>query len=704
MSIPRGRERDGIARSTFAAAASLGCVLFSLFMTSNSTAAAPMAAPYGSWASPLSAQAVAAGGINFGDLRSVNGRLYWTENVPAAGGATSVFSLYNGVAAPVTPDGANVRTRVHEYGGAPFIVVGDTIYYSQLSDQRLYAIKAGGTAAPLTPANYRYADCLALAAGENSGAALICVREDHTDPAIVRNTLVRLTLPPAGMAAGGAAGAGDAAGAGSTAGAGEVLFEGTDFVAYPRLSPDGRRLAFISWNHPNMPWDGTELKVAELTPQGLKAPVVIAGGASESVLEPQWDGDGTLYFISDRSGFWNLYAQRDGSVPVWPRAAEFAEPLWSLGQANYVLLGDGRAVLSFSERGMGKLAIVDLKAGTARVLDLPYVDFSHLTKIDGRHIAAIAAASTSPLSIVSIDIANSKATTLRTAGHSPLAPEAVSVARPIDFPSAQGRTAHAFYYPPANPRYRGTAGTLPPLLALVHGGPTAQASQALRSSVQFWTSRGFAVVDVNYGGSSGYGRAYRQELNGNWGVVDAEDVIAAVRFLVSAKRADPARTAISGGSAGGYTVLVALSTSDVFRAGADFFGVSDMTALARDTHKFESRYLDSLIGPLPQAQAVYDSRSPLNHLDGFKVPVIVLQGADDPIVPPNQSARIVEALRARRVPVAYVLYPGESHGFRKPETIINSLQAELSFFGQVFGFKPADQLPPLTIEGLVPGS
>jgi dipeptidyl aminopeptidase/acylaminoacyl peptidase len=690
MSIPRG-EPDGIAGSPFAAAAGLGAVFFNLLaMTAHGAVVAPLKAPYGSWASPLSAQAVAAGGINFGDLRSVDGRLYWTESVPSAGGAVSVFSAAadaaNGAAAQVTPDGVNVRTRVHEYGGAPFVVVGDTIYYSQFSDQRLYALKRGGTPAPLTPAGYRYADCVAVRGAGDAAAALICVREDHTDPAHVRNTLVRLTLPAA-----------------AAAGAGDVIFEGTDFVAYPRLSPDGQRLAFISWNHPNMPWDGTELKVAELTPQGLKTPVLIAGGASESVLEPQWDRDGTLYFISDRSGFWNLYAQRGNSAhAVWPHAAEFAGPLWSFGQANYVLLGDGRAVAAFNERGLEKLAIVDLKAGTARELNLPYVEFSHLVKIDGGHIAAITSSATTPLSIVSIAIAAPKATTLRTAGASPLPAEAVSAAIAIDFPSASGRTAHAFYYAPVNPRYRGTPGTLPPLLALVHGGPTGQASPALHSSVQFWTSRGFAVVDVNYGGSSGYGRAYRRALNGQWGVVDAEDVIAAVRFLIADKRADPERTAISGGSAGGYTVLVALSTSDVFRAGADFFGVSDMTALVRDTHKFESRYLDSLIGPLPQAKAVYDSRSPLNHLDGFKVPVIVLQGADDPIVPPNQSERIVEALRARHVPVAYVLYPGESHGFRKPETVINSLQAELSFFGQVFKFKPADELPPLKIEGLAP--
>jgi dipeptidyl aminopeptidase/acylaminoacyl peptidase len=651
---------------------------------SASAGVSPTIAPYGSWASPLSAEALAAGGIGFGDLRSADGRLYWLENVPARDGAVSLFSLGDGVTAQVTPDSANVRSRVHEYGGAPFVVMGDTVYYSQFSDQRLYELRrGGGTPTPLTPLNYRYADCIAIPASADSTAALICVREDHTDPANVRNALVRLPIP--------------------IAGAGEVLFGGSDFVSYPRLSHDGRRLAFITWNHPNMPWDGTELKVAELTPQGLKTPVVVAGGATESVLEPQWDDDGTLYFISDRSGFWNLYAQRAaGPQPVWPRAAEFADPLWSFGQSNYVLLGDGRAVVSFGERGITRLAVLNLKTGAGQVLDLPYVEFSHLARIDAQHVAAIAGASKSLESIVRIDIASSKATTLRTAGQSPLPADCISAAVPIDFPSAHGRTAHAFYYPPVNARYRGVPGTLPPLLALVHGGPTAQASPALRSGVQFWTSRGIAVVDVNYGGSSGYGRAYRRLLNGNWGVVDAEDVIAAVRFLIDTARADRKRTAITGGSAGGYTVLVALSSSDVFRAGTDRFGISDMTALARDTHKFESRYLDSLIGPLPQAQAIYDQRSPLNHLDGFKVPVLVLQGADDPVVPPNQSQRIVDALRARHVPVSFILYPGESHGFRKPETIINSHQAELAFYGQVFGFKPADQLPPLTIEGLAP--
>ena len=651
----------------------------------SAPSATPTVAPYGSWASPLSAEALAAGGINFSDLLSANGRLYWSENVPARGGEIAVFSHGTGAAAQVTPNGANVRTRVHEYGGAPFVVVGDTIYYSQLSDQRLYELKPGGAPNAVTPADYRYADCIASPGAAKSAAALVCVREDHRNPAHVRNVLVRLPLPVAGP--------------------GEVLFDGSDFVSYPRLSPDGRRLAFITWNHPNMPWDGTELRVSELTAAGLKPSVVVAGGAAESVLEPQWGGDGTLYFISDRSGFWNLYADRAGGAqPIWPRAAEFATPLWQFGQSNYVLLGDGRAVVCFRERGIAHLAVIDLAKGTGHELDLPYLEFSHLTRVDAQHVAAIVGAAKSLASIVSIDVASGKAMTLRTAGASPLHADSISSAVAIDFPSAHGRTAHAFYYAPTNPHYRPEPGDLPPLLALVHGGPTSQASPALRSNVQFWTSRGIAVVDVNYGGSSGYGRAYRQLLNGNWGVVDVEDVIAAVRFLVGTKRADALRTAISGGSAGGYTVLVALSTSDVFHAGTDRFGVSDMTALARDTHKFESRYIDSLIGPLPEAQAVYDSRSPLNHLDGFKVPVLVLQGADDPVVPPNQSQRIVAALRARHVPVAYILYQGESHGFRRPETIINSQQAELSFYGQIFGFKPADQLPPLPIEGLAPSS
>jgi dipeptidyl aminopeptidase/acylaminoacyl peptidase len=365
-----------------------------------------------------------------------------------------------------------------------------------------------------------------------------------------------------------------------------------------------------------------------------------------------------------------------------------------------VLLGNGHAVAKFSEQGIDKLAVIDLRHGNTRVLDLPYVEFYQLAKLDSRHVAALVGSTDAPQAVMRIDIEQPGATLIRSSGTTPLTKDSISIAKSIDYPAANGEVAHALYYPPRNAGFVAPPGTLPPLLTFVHGGPTSQATPSFASRIQFWTSRGFAVVDVNHRGSSGYGRAFRRELNGAWGIVDVEDSIAAVRYLVKTGAADPAHTAISGGSAGGYTVLNALSSSDVFKAGADYYGISDITALAQDTHKFESRYLDSLIGPYPAAKSVYEGRSPLNHLDGFKVPLIVLQGADDPVVPPNQSEKIVDALRKRRVPVAYLLFPGESHGFRKPENITRALEAELSFYGQVFGFKPADSLPPLKIEGL----
>jgi dipeptidyl aminopeptidase/acylaminoacyl peptidase len=639
---------------------------------------APKIAPYGSWSSPLSAEALSGSRIGLGDLRSVGGKLYWTQTLPAAGGISALFSMAGrGPATQISPGAINVRTRVHEYGGAPYVVAGDTVYFSQFSDQRLYALGPNGGPTALTPLGYRYADC--VASSDRRKASLICVREDHTDPANVRNTLVQLSLPDGG--------------------AGDVLFGESDFVSFPRMSSDGRHLAFVAWNHPHMPWDATELKVATRGENGFGTPITVAGGAAESVMDPQWDGDGTLYFLSDRNGYWNLYAWNGTDVrSIWARAAEFAKPQWMLGQTHYALTGNGCALVSFGERGVQRLAVVDLREGTGRVLDLPYVEYADFARLDADHIAAIAASAYAPNTIVMIDLRAGTATTLHDVG-APVLPRAyVSVAQPVDFPSMHGRTSHAFFYAPSNPGFAAPLGTLPPLLTLVHGGPTSQASPAYASRIQFWTSRGFAVVDVNYGGSSGFGRAYRQQLNGQWGVVDVEDVVAAARYLGGTGRADPARMAISGGSAGGFTVLAALSTSEVFKAGADYYGVSDMTVLARDTHKFESRYLDSLIGPLPAAQAIYDSRSPLNHLAGFKAPLIVFQGADDQVVPPNQSALIVEALRARGIPLAYLLFPGEGHGFRKPENVIRALQAELSFYSQIFGFTPADALPPLIIQ------
>jgi dipeptidyl aminopeptidase/acylaminoacyl peptidase len=637
--------------------------------------AAAKVAPYGSWASPISAESLAEGAINVADLRAVDGKLYWLESRPAEGGRMVAMTGDAAGVTQLTPEGFNVRTRVHEYGGAAYIVVGETLYFSHFKDQRLYAQAPGGPPHPITPEGYRYADCAPA-----PGGGLICVREDHTNPADVKNAVVALSLKD-----------GDA---------GQVLFGQTDFVAYPRVSPDGKRLAWMAWDHPNMPWDNTTLHVADLGPGGLTNVRTIAGGGEESAMEPQWGADGALYFISDRTGFWNLYELRDGETrALMPRDAEFAGPLWGLGQANYVLLPDGRIAASYGGEGGDQLVVI-APDGAVRQIPLPFSGLGALHGLDAHTIALIASSPDQTAAVITVDIDSGEVTLIRRPSPAAIDPRYISHAQAITFPTAGGRTAHALYYPPTNGDFTAPAGSLPPLIVQAHGGPTGQASGAFSLANQFWTSRGFAIVDVDYGGSAGYGRAYRQRLNGQWGVVDVQDVIAAAQFLAQSGKVDAKHMAIHGGSAGGFTVLAALAQSDVFSAGGDFYGVSDLEALARDTHKFESRYLDNLVGPWPAAKAVYDARSPINHLEGFRAPLIIFQGADDPIVPPNQAHMILEALRSRQQPVAYIEYAGEGHGFRRAENIINAKQAELYFYGQVFGFKPADVLPEVRIENL----
>jgi len=634
--------------------------------------------PYGAWPSPVTAESLAEGAIGVADLRVADGRLFWLESRPAEGGRMVAMTLApDGQARQITPEGFNARTRVHEYGGGAYAVLGESLYFSHFRDQRLYAQDLHG-AAPraLTPEGYRYAD-----AAPAPGGGLVCVREDHTDPANVRNAVVALTLAE-----------GDA---------GQVLFGGSDFVAYPRVSPDGKRLAWMAWDHPNMPWDDTTLYVAELAPHGLADVQAVAGGVGQSVMEPQWGADGALYFISDRSGFWNLYVLRGGETrALMPRDAEFAGPLWGLGQANYALMDGGRIVTGYGEGGQEHLVVIDEAGGAVREIAVPFSAWGGLRRLDDRRVALIGASPDQTAAVATVDIETGETTVVRRPSPAALDPRHVSRAEAITFPTAGGRMAHALYYPPTNGDVAAPAGEKPPLIVQAHGGPTGQASGAFSLANQFWTSRGFALVDVDYGGSAGYGRAYRQRLNGQWGIVDVQDVIAAVTFLAGSGRVDPKRVALHGGSAGGFTVLAALSQSDVFAAGGDFYGVSDLEALARDTHKFESRYLDNLVGPYPEAKAVYEARSPLNHLKGFKAPLIIFQGSEDPIVPPNQAHMILDALRARQQPVAYVEYAGEGHGFRRAENIIHAKQAELYFYGQVFGFEPADALPEVRIENL----
>ncbi|MDR3513446.1 MAG: prolyl oligopeptidase family serine peptidase [Caulobacteraceae bacterium] len=647
-------------------------------MTSDEPGAGAPAvqAPYGTWASPISAASLAKGAIGVSDLRAADGRLYWLENRPDERGRMVAMTGDAAAVRQLTPEGFNVRTRVHEYGGAAYVVVADTLYFANFADQRLYAQRPGAAPEPLTPEGYRYADCVAA-----PGGGLIGVREDHNDPADIRNAVVALS--------------------GRAGDAGRVLFGDSDFVAYPRVSPDGRRLAWMAWDHPNMPWDDTRLYVADLGADGLANIRPVAGGGAESVMEPRWGEDGALHFISDRTGFWNLYVRRGEAVEaILPMEAEFAGPLWGLGQSNYALMGEGRIVAAHSGPDGDRLVVIEPGAGAARPLALPFTVIGAVQALDERTVALAAASGVETGAIVTVDIETGAAAVVRRPSPAAIDARSISTAQAITFPGAGGREVHALYYPPVNGDFTAPAGEAPPLIVQVHGGPTGQASAAFSLANQFWTSRGFAIVDVDYGGSAGYGRAYRQRLNGQWGVVDVEDVIAAARSLAERGLADPRRVAIHGGSAGGFTVLAALSQSEVFKAGASFYGVADLGALARDTHKFESRYLDNLVGPWPAAKALYDARSPLNHLEGFSAPLIIFQGADDPVVPPNQAHMILDALRQRRQPVAYMEFAGESHGFRRAETLIASKEAELYFYGRVFGFTPADPLPGVPIENL----
>jgi len=644
----------------------------------------PAIAPYGAWVSPLSAAALATASSAVGVARAHDGRLVWTESRPDEGGRLALLTLgVSGVAVEVTPPDFSVRTRVHEYGGLAFVHAGGRLLASRDDDQRLYVLAAAQSPQPLTPAGLRFADGAATA----DGARAFFVREDHRGDGEPKNSIVE--IDPARPSEG------------------TVLFGDTDFVAFPRPSPDGRRLAFISWNHPLMPWDGARLHVGELASGVLCGLRTIAGGDNVTVSEPFWDADGGLYFLSDRDGWSNLYRWDGSSTRQITRFdAEIGAPLWQLGLSSYVLLGDGRALVRLCRNAVDTLALVDLGSGAATPLPLPYVAYRSLGRLDAGTAFAIAAAEDDLPALIRIDLRTGNHTIVRRPSAAPpLKKTFVSNGEALEFSTAAGpdgapRTAHAFFFPPRNPDYAAPAGELPPLIVTLHGGPTAHHSTDLHLAQQFFTTRGFAVVDVNYGGSTGYGRAYRERLRGNWGVVDLADTVAAVRFLVESGRIDRRRVVIRGGSAGGYTVLCALAFTDDFAAGINYFGVADLELLAADTHKFESRYLDSLVAPLPQGQAIYRARSPIHHLQRMNSALITIQGAEDKAVPPEQSRAIVAAVRARGLPVAYLEFEGEQHGIRRAANLKRALEAELYFLGRVLGFTPGDAVEPIAIDNL----
>ncbi|GAA4907912.1 dipeptidyl aminopeptidase/acylaminoacyl peptidase [Actinomycetospora succinea] len=637
--------------------------------------------PYGSWPTPITSERVVAAAVRLDDVRPDGvGGVVWGEGRAAEGGRTQLVRRdAEGTVTDLLGDGANARTAVHEYGGGAWWVHQGVVFYVDWADQRLRRLDDGEvtvlTPEPAAPRGDRYAD------GDVApdGSWLVCVREHHPRegaPATeVVNEIVRLDARAPGEP--------------------EVLVSGPDFVAAPRLSPDASRLAWVSWDHPSMPWDDTVLTVRDLA---TGTETVVAGGPGESVGEPVWQADGSLHFLSDRTGWWNLY-RWDGSVePLVVMAAEIGLPAWQLAGARHATVGDS-VVFARSSQGFDALA-VRTADGAVTELDTPFTAIRSV-RADGDAVVCVAGSPTAEAGVHRVTL-DGTVTTLREARDLGLDPATISVPEPMTFASVDGegraRDAHALYYPPAG---EGPDGERPPLLVVIHGGPTGQASPVLALGLQYWTSRGFGVVDVDYGGSTGYGRAYREQLQGAWGIVDVADCLAAARALADAGRVDPERLAIRGGSAGGFTTLAALARDDTpFSAGADHFGVADLEALAADTHKFESRYLDGLVGPYPQARDVYVERSPITHVERFATPLIVLQGDEDAIVPPNQSEMIVDALRARRVPVAYLLFAGEQHGFRKAENIRRALDAELAFYAEMFGFAlPADEgIDPVPIE------
>lgn len=646
-------------------------------------------APYGAWKSPIATDMLTAGALRFDELDVDGDDLYWVESRPDEQGryAAMRYSAAGEMSEVTTPE-HSARTLVHEYGGGSFAVSQGIGYYANFTDQRLYRRPVDGSTepTPLTPElSIRYAD----ATVDDARGRLICVAEDHRREGLeAENYLASIPTD------------------GSGADADDItrLHEGFDFCSSPRLSPDGRRLAWICWNHPNMPWDATELWLAEVATNGsLLAPRRIAGNANGdvSIIEPQWGPDGALYCVSDESGWWNI--QRwDGNrlEPVLAMEAEFGQPQWEFSMSTYAVMDECCLVAQYGNADGRRIGVIDVEAGELRELETPFNSFGYFTAAVGPRVICAAAGPETGAAVVAINVDNGEIETLRASASPEIDPAYFSTGEAIEYPTTDGTTSYAYYYAPLNPDFQAPEGELPPLVTFIHGGPTSATSPGFNLAIQYWTTRGFAVVDVDYRGSTGYGTAYRRALNGRWGIVDREDCEAAAQFLVERGDVDGSRLAIRGGSAGGYTTLGALTFGDVFTAGASYYGVSDVAALAEDTHKFESRYLDSLIGPYPERAELYEQRSPIHAVDRLSCPIIFLQGLEDKIVPPNQAERMVDALREKGLPVAYLAFEGEQHGFRQAANIQRATEAELDFYGRIFGFTPAGDIEPVQIENL----
>ena len=636
-------------------------------------------APYGSWKSPITSE-LAGAAAQLTEVAVHGDETYWRELRPEEQGRFTIMKREaDGRVVEVTPSPFNARTLVHEYGGGSYVVADDTIYFSNFSDQRLYRLDRGTQPRPITPeANMRYADGVV----DSRRRRMICVREDHSHPEREAvNTLVSLDLDGKDS--------------------GQVLVSGNDFYSSPRLNPERSRLAWLTWNHPNMPWDGNELWVGELKTDGtLGRTERVAGGPEESIVQPEWSPDGILYFVSDRTGWWNLYRWREGRVePLHEIKAEFGRPHWTFGMSSYAFESAGQIICAYTTGGTWNLAEIDTASLKFKPIESPYTDITYVRAASGRAVF-VAGSPTEPDSIVQFDPATRRFSLVYRSRSVTIDPRYVSTPQAIEFPTSNSLTAHAFFYEPKNPAFTAPRGELPPLIVISHGGPTSAAKATLNVTIQFWTTRGFAVVDVDYGGSTGYGRDYWCRLYGQWGVVDVDDCVNAALYLVKGAKVDGNRLAIRGGSAGGYTTLCALTFRNVFKTGASYYGISDIEVFDTETHKFESRYDIKLIGPYPERRDLYRERSPIHFTDRISCPMILFQGLEDKIVPPHQAELMVQALRAKGLPYAYVAFEGEQHGFRRKENIKRALEAELYFYSKILGFELADHVEPVKIENL----
>jgi dipeptidyl aminopeptidase/acylaminoacyl peptidase len=646
-------------------------------------------APYGSWKSPITSDLIVKESIGLSQVKLDGNDIYWIEMRPSEGGRQVIVRHpSDGKSVDVTPREFNARTRVHEYGGGDYAVHGGVVCFSNFADQQLYRqapnsipesiTKDGGPDVRAPGALLRYADAVV----DPKRSCLICVHEDHREKdREATNALVAMPFD---------------------GGAAKVLISGNNFYSSPRLSPDAARLAWLQWNHPNMPWDGCELWMGEIAADGaITNPQHVAGAIDESIFQPEWSPDGTLYFVSDRAGWWNIYrATPDDTLEcVCEMEAEFGAPQWVFGLSTYAFESADRIVCAFAEQGIWRLGMIDTRTRELERIETPYTEISFVRAAPGRAVFR-AGSPQEPFSIIEMDLATRETKVLQRASRTAIDSGYISAPQPIEFPTENGLTAHGFFYPPKNRDFAAPANEKPLLLVKSHGGPTSATIAVLMPSIQYWTSRGVAVLDVNYGGSTGYGRAYRERLNGTWGIVDVDDCCNGAKFLAARGEVDINRLMIDGGSAGGYTTLCALAFRDAFKAGASHYGVSDAEALAKETHKFESRYLDNLIGPYPERRDLYVARSPINFTDKLSCPVIFFQGQEDKVVPPNQAETMVEALRKKGVPVAYVLFEGEQHGFRRAENIKRALDGELYFYSRVFGFELAEAVEPVPIENL----